>query len=108
MGGVLLGWLLLVAGGRADEAAAVKSIEKLGGQVTVDDSQPGKPVAGVNLVRSPATDTALKQLKEFRDLRSLALDESNVTDAGLKELRALKEKKRRRKGEKKRCQEDPF
>ena len=35
-GGVLLGLLVLAVTGRADEAAAVKAIEKLGGRITVD------------------------------------------------------------------------
>ncbi len=37
--------VLLVAGAaRADKAAAVKAIEKLGGKIERDEKQPGKPV----------------------------------------------------------------
>src|SRR5262245_62023925 len=49
MVGVLLGLLVLVVAGRADEASAVKTIEKLGGLVTRDDKIAGEPVVGVDL-----------------------------------------------------------
>jgi internalin A len=65
-GGVLLGLLILAVAGRADEAAAVKAVEKLGGKVTVDDKQPGKPVVGVELSGTKVTDAALKELKELK------------------------------------------
>ncbi|HKB40670.1 MAG TPA: hypothetical protein VKD72_29865, partial [Gemmataceae bacterium] len=39
--GVLLGLLALGMAGRADEAAAVKMVEKLGGSVMRDDKRPG-------------------------------------------------------------------
>src|SRR5262249_40673499 len=45
--GVLLGLLVLAVAARADEAAAVKAIHKLGGRVEVDAEQPGKPVVVV-------------------------------------------------------------
>src|SRR5437763_378180 len=84
--GVLLGLLVLAVAGRADEAAAVKAIEKLGGQVTVDADRPGKPVVGVDLWRTEVTDAELKELKELKGLQTLDLRETKVTDAGLKEL----------------------
>jgi hypothetical protein len=49
---VALGLLFLPVAGRADEEAAVKTIVKLGGRVTVDDKQPGKPVVAVDLSRT--------------------------------------------------------
>src|SRR5262249_47050285 len=88
--GVLLGLLLLAVAGRADEAVAVKAIKKLGGKVTVDDKRPGKPVVGVNLGGTKVTDAGLKELKELKNLRELNLGDTQVTGAGLKELKELK------------------
>src|SRR5205814_4627388 len=47
---------------RADEASAVKAVEKLGGKITRDDKLPGKPVIGVNLTGTKVTDAGLKEL----------------------------------------------
>ena len=47
LGGVLLGLLVLAVSGRADEAAAVKAVEKLDGRVEVDSKRPDKPVVAV-------------------------------------------------------------
>src|SRR5262245_64969312 len=89
--GVLLGLLAVAVTGRADEAGAVKAIEKLGGQVTRDDKQPGNPIVGVGLNYRKVTDAELKQLKELKSLRRLAIGYTEVTDAGLKELIGLKD-----------------
>jgi len=88
--GVLLGLLVLTLTGRADEAAAVKMIEKLGGRVKVDTKRPGKPVVGVDLDRTKVTDADLKELKELKSWRKLDLTNTKVTDAGVKELKVLK------------------
>ena len=89
-GGVLLGLLVLSAPGRTDEAAAVKAVEKLGGSVTVDAKRPGKPVVAVNLIATEITDAGMKELKELKSLQTLELHETKVTDAGMKELKELK------------------
>ena len=47
--GVLAAVVVLSGAVRADEADAVKMVEKLGGKITRDDKQPGKPVVEVNL-----------------------------------------------------------
>src|SRR5437773_1167663 len=86
-GGVLLGLLVLVLAGRADEASAVKAIEKLGGKVRVDDKRLGKPIVEVDLGNTEVPDAGLKELKEFKSLESLIA--GKVTDAGLKELKEL-------------------
>jgi len=70
---VLLGLLALAVAGRADEAAAVKAIEKLGGRVTRDDNRPGKPVVFVDLRGPQVTDAGLKELKGLKSLQSLNL-----------------------------------
>src|SRR4051812_3775680 len=80
---------------RADEASAVKAVEKLGGKVTRDDKLPGKPVIGVDLAAPKVTDAVLKELKDLKHLTSLNLNApeggGKVTDAGLKELKDLKQ-----------------
>src|SRR5262245_34971583 len=88
--GVMLGLLVLAVTGRADEAAAVKMIEKLGGKVTRDAEIAGEPIVGVNLFRSPVTAAELKHLKEIKSLKKLNLSRAKVTDAGLKVLKELK------------------
>jgi hypothetical protein len=54
-----------------------------------------KPVIEVNLAFAHVTDASLKELKErlkdLKQLTSLALYNSQVTDAGLKELKHLKQ-----------------
>ena len=101
--------LVLALAGRADEAAAAKLIEELGGRVV------GKPVVEVdcsgtrkftdselkqlkvlkslevlNLRYTQVTDFGLSGLKELKGLRTLKLGYTKVTDAGLKELKELK------------------
>src|SRR5437899_2450557 len=76
---------------RADEATAVKAVENLGGKVTRDDKRPGKPVIGVNLNSTGVTDAGLKELKDLKQLTSLDLTGTGVTGAGLKELADLKQ-----------------
>ena len=93
---MLVGAVMLLAclsgAAPADEASAVKAVEKLGGRVTRDDKLPGKPVIGVNLAGTNVTDAGLKELKDFKQLTSLDVSWSKqVTDAGLKELKDLKQ-----------------
>ena len=79
---------------RADEASAVKAVENLGGKVTRDDKLPGNPVIGVNLgglFPGKVTDAGLKELKDLKQLNTLDLYGTPVTDAGLKELADLKQ-----------------
>jgi internalin A len=83
--------LALQARARADEEAAIKAIEKLGGKVYRDEKQPGKPVTRVALNGTEFTDAGIKDLKELKELRELRLIGTQVTDAGLKELKELKE-----------------
>src|SRR5262249_41556783 len=88
-GGAALGILVLVLAGRADEAAAVKAVRKLGAEVTVDPKRPGKPVVGVSFIGTEVTDAGLKELKELKSLQSLDLGGTKITDAGLRELKNL-------------------
>src|SRR3954447_6898200 len=74
---MLVGAVMLLAclsgAARADEASAVKAVENLGGKVTRDDKLPGKPVTGVNLAFAHVTDAGLKELKDLKQLTTLAL-----------------------------------
>src|SRR5438309_8637075 len=92
---MLVGAVMLLAflsgAARADEASAVKAVEKLGGTVTRDDKLPGKPVIGVNLAGTQVTDAGLKELKDLKQLTTLYLNNTTVTDAVGKELKELKE-----------------
>ena len=82
--GALAVLVILSGVARADEADAVKVIEKLGGKVTRDEKQPGKPVVEVNLMLTKVTDADLKQLKELKQLASLNLFGCRaVTNAGV-------------------------
>ncbi len=95
---MLIGAVMLLAclsgAARADEASAVKAVEKLGGKVTRDDKLPGKPVIGVNFFNFHGSDAGLKNagLKELKDLKQLTtlyLNSTQVTNEGLKELKHL-------------------
>src|SRR5205085_2733916 len=73
------------------EAKAVEAITKLGGKVTRDDKLPGKPVIGVILAgTTKVTDAGLKELKHLKQLTALTLG-GQVTAAGLKEVKELKQ-----------------
>jgi internalin A len=87
----MLAVVIMAGSGWADEADAVKLVEKLGGKITRDERLAGKPVVGVTLDGCDVTDSNLKTLKELKQLRQLDLDHTKVTDAGLKELTALKQ-----------------
>jgi hypothetical protein len=86
----MLMWLVSVVYVHADEAAALKAIERLEGKVTRDDDAPGKPVTGVELSGPQVTDASLKVLKDIKELQFLGLGGTSVTDKGLKELKDLK------------------
>src|SRR5207237_1146037 len=92
---MLVGAVMLLAclsgAARADEASAVKAVENLGGKVYRDDKLPGKPVIGVHLHEIWVTDAGLKELKDLKQLTTLGLSHTQVTDAGLKELADLKQ-----------------
>src|ERR1700680_3790805 len=81
---------VVVAEEKSDEAKAIESIELLGGRVERDDKLPNRPVIGVDFRgRKRVTDKYLHLLKAFPRMTMLSLSRTNVTDAGLKELREL-------------------
>lgn len=76
----------------ADEAEdrAVAVIERAGGRVVRDESQPGKPVVSVFLSGKTITDEEVKILAAFKELRRLEINDCpKLTDAGIKELSGL-------------------
>ena len=78
---------------RADEAEdkAVARVKEFGGTFTRDNKAPGKPVVTVDLGNTKVTDAGLKELAALKNLTTLNLYRwHKVTDAGLKELAALK------------------
>ena len=77
---------------RADDAEdkAVAFVEKLGGKVTRDEKATGKPVITVFLYRKKMTDAGLKELAALKNLTTFDISATKVTDAGLKELATLK------------------
>jgi len=83
--------LVLPASAWSDEAAAVKFVEKLGGQVERYKDAGGEPVLVVRLDRTEITDKGLKQLAGLKNVKVLNLYDTKVTDAGLKGLAALKD-----------------
>lgn len=101
---ILAGVLMLLAAAvvHAGDAQdkAVKAVERLGGMVTRDETQPGKPIVGVDLSFKQVTDADLKELAPLKNLKNLNLayprhrdDDFTqprlVTDDGLKHLAQL-------------------
>ncbi len=91
-GGTVLLLVLTAADLRADEAEekAVQAVEKLGGYVRREKADV-KPVVAVHLIGERVTDAGLKEVAALKQLQTLILINTPVTDAGLKELAALKQ-----------------
>jgi len=91
--GVVLGWLLITAAGRADEATAVATLKQNGGLFGMRKYDASKPVTHLTLTgvgyRRKLRTADLKALKEFKHLEYLALGFTDITDAGLYELREI-------------------
>jgi Leucine-rich repeat (LRR) protein len=69
----------------------VAAIWKLGGRVTVDESASGKPIVGVYLLSTTASDSDLSVLANWTSLRKLDLSGTKISDVGLEHLSSLKE-----------------
>ena len=52
------------------EKKAIAAIEKLGGEVTLDEKKPGKPVFSVNLFFTKVADAGLVHLKGLTKLQT--------------------------------------
>jgi hypothetical protein len=56
---------VVVAEDHADESKSIAKIELLGGEVTRDDTLPGRPVIGIDF-QTKTTDAGVNRLKEAR------------------------------------------
>ena len=65
----------------------VAEIRKLGGTVEIEESRPDRPVFGVSLAKTQVTRATLEQLKGLPSLGQLSLDNTQVTDAGVLDLK---------------------
>src|SRR5437763_421102 len=79
----------LAAEPSSEQAKAIAEIKKLGGNVTIDEKSPGKPVVRVGLVGSAVTDAGLEHVERLTQLQELDLWSTEVTDAGLEHLKKL-------------------
>jgi acetyl esterase/lipase len=73
-----------------DASAVANAIQDAGGQVTVDDKQPDKPVVTVILWGPGFKPEMLKDMKEFKSLQRLRIGGPWITDEALKPLKELK------------------
>jgi internalin A len=89
---LVIGLLLAVPSLYADDAEekALKLVKRLGGTVTRDDKDPAHPVVSVDLTATIMTDAGLKDLAALKGLQTLDLSRTWVTDAGLKELKEFR------------------
>src|SRR4051812_2901043 len=88
--GLAAALLLVAALARADEATAIKVLEKAKATLLVDDRKPEKPVVGVVMWGAGYNGGLLKELKELKGLHKLRIGGPWITDEGVKELHALK------------------
>ncbi len=72
-----------------EQERAVKSIEKIGGKITRDQTKADSPVICVDLTGRQVTDAEMKVLGKLTQLQELCLAGDRITDAGLKELARL-------------------
>jgi hypothetical protein len=84
-------FLLLLGsiGASASQDEAIETIQKLGGTVEVDTTQPGKPVIKVDLHQTTISDRDLAVLTAFPDLQILDLRLTGVGDEGVAHLKNL-------------------
>ena len=74
---------------KAGQDQAVANLEKRGATVFRDETQPDRPVIGVDLDETEIDDQGLSNLKGLTDLQSLSMDGTPITDAGLVNLKGL-------------------
>ena len=86
--------VLLIAGlvaAEETEDKAIAAIAKLEGRIKRDENKPGRPVVALDLTRTEVIDAGLKNLAALKQLKTLDLGGTKVTDAGLKDLATLKQ-----------------
>jgi Leucine-rich repeat (LRR) protein len=72
-----------LAGKADEEKRAIRQIERLGGRVRVDQSNPRSPALSVCLVGDRFTDASLQRLLDLPQLEELGIYDTQVTDKGL-------------------------
>jgi serine/threonine protein kinase len=72
------------------EEQAAEAVNKLGGRITRNEQDPGKPVIFVQFAGVPVADDDIRALAAFKGLQSLDLSRTAVTDAGMKQVGELK------------------
>jgi hypothetical protein len=87
---VAMAAMVLASAARADEAAAVAALEKLGAKIKRDETRPDKPVVEVIFFKNKVMDFDLAQLKNLKSIQLLSLHGTMVTDAGLTHLKDVK------------------
>jgi peroxiredoxin Q/BCP len=75
------------SGGR--EEGALNSIRNLGGQVTLDENDPDRPVIDLRIYGCRGKDEYLVHLADFDKLKKLHIGGDGITDDGLKHLAGL-------------------
>jgi len=81
---------VIVALASADEADAVKALEKAGSKIFRDDKDAAKPIVAVEMWGAGFNSDLLVHLKEFKHLQRLRLAGPWVNEKGLKELHGIK------------------
>ena len=79
----------LAAEPQTEQDKAVVEFKELGGFVKVDEKDPSRPVISVRLQNTGVTDAGLKYLEGLTQLRDLDLGGTKVTDTGLQHLKGL-------------------
>lgn len=87
---IALVFLTLIVASRADEADAVKILEKAGSKIFRDDKRDSKPVVAVEMWGPGFNSDLLVQMKEFKHLERLRLAGPWINEKGLKELHNIK------------------
>src|SRR5258708_6145610 len=84
----------LQAHAQDDEGTALANVVKFGGKYERVPQLDGSPFVWMAITDQPVTDEDLKLLRGLRHvkgLRTLGLNGTKITDAGLKELQGLKD-----------------
>jgi internalin A len=90
-GRLRVAWRSIVGEKRPDDFSGPKAFTELLalGRFKCDQNQPDQPVVELDLSGLRVTDTTMKLIGGFAELRSLSLHDTRVTDAGIEELRSL-------------------
>jgi hypothetical protein len=84
---VLAPWTAVCVRANQAEHKAVKAIRKLDGEITRDEKAKGKPIVGVFLTGTQVTNAGLKHLAGLKQLQTLDLGGTKVTDKGKADLK---------------------